>query len=109
MEIIQLCTENSDCDDNIFCNGVEYCDIICRSGPPPCKNESICNSQCNEETKNCYAPYGTSCDDGTWCNGLEYCDGNGNCLANSTTPCTLNIDNRCNTTCNEQERNCFAR
>ncbi len=51
-----LCRADSDCDDGVFCNGVERCatDIAsasangCNPGTPPCGSES-----CDEETDSC--------------------------------------------------------
>lgn len=41
-----VCTSSADCDDGIFCNGVESCDVIasqCRAGvPPTCDDGDSC-------------------------------------------------------------------
>jgi subtilisin family serine protease len=51
------CTSDSDCDDGIFCNGDETCDLApgggwCQSGLSPCENPAVC-----DEDKNiCHQP-----------------------------------------------------
>ncbi len=46
------CTLDGDCDDGVYCNGTETCDVaigICQAGPAPCQDMGTCN----EETKEC--------------------------------------------------------
>ncbi len=43
------CTVNSQCDDGLFCNGAERCDVmlgLCFAGTPPC-------DECDEPTRTC--------------------------------------------------------
>jgi hypothetical protein len=59
------CSRDSDCDDGLFCTGVETCDTgngTCVSGPLPCDSESVCdedNATCVEclETGDCEFGY----------------------------------------------------
>ena len=42
--LLTPCTQDSECSDGVFCNGVETCDGgICTTPPPPCSGASICN------------------------------------------------------------------
>ena len=75
------CTEDSDCDDGLYCNGAEFCHPVgeCRRPPAPdCDDDDDCTiDTCIEETDSCdhvmedgdsdgYAPEscgGDDCDD----------------------------------------------
>ena len=67
------CTDNSDCDDGLFCNGAETCDIpsgTCQAGTPPaCNDGQFCNGTetCNETTDQCDPGTPPDCDDGVGC------------------------------------------
>ena len=74
------CTQDAECDDGVFCTGVERCiDDVCEPGTPPAN--------------------GTSCSDGDACNGLETCQ-SGSCTpgappdCDDSNPCT---DDSCDT------------
>ena len=60
------CEFNMDCDDGVFCNGLEYC-----------------------ADHECQAPYSVACpSDGLYCNGIETCDEAGNkCLSTDVPKC----------------------
>lgn len=46
------CTTDSDCDDGLWCNGVETCDgSVCTNPSPPCSGLETCN----EDTDTCEA------------------------------------------------------
>ncbi len=74
------CTINAECDDGLFCNGAETCDVgsgTCQSGAPPaCDNGLFCDGveSCNEATDSCDAGTPPTCDDGLFCNGAESCN-----------------------------------
>ena len=60
------CTDDNDCDDGLYCNGIEMCDqFLCAEGEP------------------------VSCpDDGEWCNGDELCvEEEGGQCASAGDPC----------------------
>jgi len=87
------CVSDGDCDDGIFCNGVESCDLgthscVAVSACPPSFPPTICN----EITDTC-DPYCTSdydCNDGVFCNGIESCNlGTNLCAAVSACPATI--------------------
>ncbi|MBI4719448.1 MAG: hypothetical protein HY763_16760, partial [Planctomycetes bacterium] len=70
-----------DCDDGLFCTGVESCDPItgeCVSGGDPC-GASGALAVCDEATDSCadsgiVCTVDADCDDGAFCNGIETCD-----------------------------------
>ncbi len=74
------CTVDADCDDGLFCNGAEICNVgtgVCEAGTPPaCDNGLFCDGaeSCNESTDSCDAGTPPVCDDGAFCNGTESCD-----------------------------------
>lgn len=58
------CTQDADCDDSAYCNGIESCVVgSCQSGPPPCGGGA-----CDEPTDSCTS----ICGDGT-CDAGETC------------------------------------
>jgi hypothetical protein len=62
VDIFNPCASNTDCDDGIFCNGVEICQNgLCLSTSNPCLNGATCNNTCNENAKNCLASCESSC------------------------------------------------
>ena len=103
---LDACTENDACaegvcagtalvcDDELFCNGTETCDVAtgCVAGTAPCV---AVTESCNEDTDACdtVCTDDAGCDDGVFCNGAETCDltdpANGVCAA-STDPCVDN-------------------
>lgn len=92
------CIEDYDCDDGIWCNGIETCDIMrytCMNGSHPCINSKIFSKIifiCNEEKRVCnvniHCFNDDDCNDNFHCNGIEKCD---------------LIKNRCMTTSNSCE------
>lgn len=88
------CTEDADCDDGMFCNGVESCDVesgLCvalSSCPPFLDGCVIRGGLCDEATDSCLdQPNHGDCDDGLFCNGVESCDvATGSCVALSSCP-----------------------
>ena len=109
-----LCTQNSDCNDGLACNGVETCDIpngTCQAGTPPNCNglTNQCNvGTCSEPTGSCVAtpvPNNTPCNSGDTCSIPDTCqsgtciaggggdsDGDGICDADDNCPNTPNPD-----------------
>lgn len=71
------CEDDSDCDDALFCNGLERCaNGLCTTGSFPCDS----GQGCREHSDSC-GPCGADaeCDDGLYCNGVEVCGGGGVC------------------------------
>ncbi|UCG34061.1 MAG: hypothetical protein JSU68_05380, partial [Phycisphaerales bacterium] len=79
----------TDCDDGLWCNGMETCVAgTCQPGTPPdCSDGLECTvDSCDEENDLCVnTPDDTVCDDGLWCNGAETCDVELGCV-NGTPP-----------------------
>ena len=66
------------CDDGLFCNGLEFCDMGgCQTGADPCPDDTLfCNGleSCNETDDVCFHT-GTPCpDDDEFCNGVPVCE-----------------------------------
>jgi len=88
------CTKDADCDDGIFCNGVESCDVdtglcVALSSCPPFLDGCVVRGGiCDEATDTCLDdPDDAACDDGVFCNGVESCDvATGTCVAIGSCP-----------------------
>ena len=67
------CTSDPDCDDGLFCNGIEYClGSTCRYGLDPCPY-----GLCNEDLDQC-----ETCDNDGVCEPGEDCDNcSGDCIS----------------------------
>ncbi len=74
------CTSNADCDDGLFCNGDETCNLgtgLCEAGTTvDCDDGVGCtDDSCNEGTNSCdNDPNNGLCDNGLFCDGSETCD-----------------------------------
>jgi hypothetical protein len=110
------CKSDAECDDGIFCNGIETCNAyakatstkppvngVCQSGiPVDCSDGVDCTvDSCNEDADSCvntaddeYCP-----DDGKFCNGTEFCDAEQGCISTGN-PCAAG------TACNEEKDSC---
>ena len=125
------------CDDGLFCTETDECDGEgdCVGFDDPCASGGECNETCNEDTDDCFDPFGTACGDGTAddCTDPDTCDGAGSCQDNHappTTPCDDGLfctetdecdgagicvgtgdpcagGSECNQTCNEVTGDCF--
>ena len=88
---VEGCSTNTDCDDGLYCNGVEICnDGTCQNGTPvDCIDSIGCTDDaCNEDNDACEnVPNNDNCDDGVFCNGLETCDASSDCLAGTPVAC----------------------
>jgi hypothetical protein len=70
---------DSFCDDGVFCNGAERCDVMrgCRAGVAPVVEDGVsCTLDACEEGLGAvvHTPRDAFCDDGRFCNGVERCD-----------------------------------
>ena len=84
------CTSDEDCQDSLFCNGLESCsDGRCYPGLPPCSFGETCSEAlgCVPVTSTCSTS--EECDDGVFCNGEEFCE-MGLCFPGSP-PCDLGL------------------
>ncbi len=78
------CTVDADCDDGLYCDGVETCtDAECVAGTSPCAADEVCD-ETNEACVECLAD--ADCDDAVFCNGAETCGADNTCVA-GTDPC----------------------
>ena len=88
------CSEDAECDDGCYCNGVEACTGgECVVGTDPYENEvgpdtgapldiACTDEACLEETNACFhMPNHAVCSDGLACNGYEQCDRRMGCVA----------------------------
>ena len=79
------CTENADCDNDLFCDGIETCSSgFCKSGTPPVTNDGVSctDDSCNEASDQVlHTPNNGKCDDGAYCNGAETCHATNDCQA----------------------------
>lgn len=114
------CSTDAECDNLVFCDGVERCDPTlgdpvtgCRAGTPPsCNDGASCTvDSCNEATKSCtHTPQHAACDDAQFCNGAETCDpAKGDpvtgCAAGSAVDCDDGV--ACTTdSCSESSTSC---
>ena len=73
------CHADNDCDDGLFCNGAETCDLdtgLCHGGPPPIVDDAVdCTVDvCSEAAAGVtHTPANARCSDGLFCNGFEIC------------------------------------
>lgn len=70
------CADDAECDDGLWCTGVEECiDNLCHRGNDPCPGQ-----MCDEAGQKCVdCLEDAHCDDGLYCNGAEVCDEAGAC------------------------------
>ncbi|MGB0715615.1 MAG: cohesin domain-containing protein, partial [Phycisphaerae bacterium] len=103
-------TDDSACDNGIFCDGAETCDadLGCQAGSvPTCDDQIACTvDTCSPNTDAClHVPVSELCKDGIFCNGVEVCDPAVGCVDGpdpecaDNLPCTLDV-------CHEEDREC---
>ncbi len=67
----------SDCDDQVFCNGLEQCvEGLCSAGAPPEVDDGVACTEdhCDElQGRVRHVPLDWLCSDGLFCNGAERC------------------------------------
>lgn len=72
------CSTDEDCDDDLYCNGVETCvNTLCQPGEAvDCSDTIGCTADaCDEETDSCTNEESNElCQDDDLCNGEEICD-----------------------------------
>jgi hypothetical protein len=108
------CTLDEECDDGVYCNGAETCDVgtgLCHAGIGPCPDDELfCNGEesCDEASNTCKhagnpcksgftcdedddvcvgCSIDEDCDDGLYCNGAETCDIGSTICQTGTEPC----------------------
>jgi len=84
------CTGDAECDDGLYCNGVEVCNAgSCEAGTPVTCDDGIgCTvDSCDETADACdYSPDDAFCDNGLFCDGAETCSATLGCQVGSD-PC----------------------
>jgi hypothetical protein len=84
------CSNDAQCSDGQFCNGVEACVAGgCQAGSPVnCSDGVTCTADsCNESTDSCtHTLQDAACNDGLFCNGTESCTAGG-CQAGTPIDC----------------------
>ncbi|UCC32068.1 MAG: S8 family serine peptidase, partial [Phycisphaerales bacterium] len=86
------CLSDGECDDFLFCTGVETCDAYghCQPGTAPdCDDGVTCtDDSCNEGTDSCdNVANDANCDNGLYCDGVETCHPLLDCQAGTTVDC----------------------
>ncbi len=86
-------TNDTLCDNGLFCDGVEICDVLldCQPGPAVnCDDGVGCTTVdvCDEVNDVCVnTPSDAFCDNGQFCDGVETCDSILDCLAGVVVSC----------------------
>ncbi len=112
-ESTDLCihtANNAACNDGLFCNGTETCNLTlgCQAGTAPnCADAVSCTADtCNEATDQCvHTPNDTLCNDGLFCNGTETCNLTLGCQAGTAPNCADAVSCTADT-CNEATDQC---
>ncbi len=105
----QPCTTDGECDDSVYCNGLEQCIAgVCAQGPAVmCDDGVSCTlDSCVESVQACaHVPDGTACDNSIFCDGVETCDPVLGCVAGIPVTCDDGLV--CTTdSCNEVTDTC---
>jgi subtilisin family serine protease len=98
LQELNACDTSAECDDGIFCNGVETCsDGACAAGRLPCGGSLPVCDETNERCVECFTS--ADCNDGVFCNGVETCSGTtcaaGTVACGGDTPGCDETDDRC--------------
>jgi hypothetical protein len=72
------CASDDDCDDGLFCNGVESCSSegsvsVCVAGTDPCEASQTCDDDIDECVSDAECASDDDCADDLFCNGDETC------------------------------------
>ena len=88
---VPSCEADPDCDDGLYCNGVEDCvSGSCVAGTPvSCDDGVACTDDaCNEGTDSCdNTPNDAACDNGLFCDGAETCHASLDCQGGTAPDC----------------------
>lgn len=108
-KVVVVFNGNADCDDGLYCNGVETCSNgNCVAGTPPNCNDGIsCTVDSCDETNNVckHVANNAACNDGQYCNGSEVCNLTQGCKPGTAPNCSDGV--ACTTdTCNEANDTC---
>ncbi len=86
------CATDADCDDGVYCNGVETCSAAgycLAAAATDCDDGVACTvDACNEAAGACdHTPSDAACDNGMFCDGSETCDALLGCQAGAPPTC----------------------
>ncbi|MCP4572183.1 MAG: hypothetical protein GY838_07485, partial [bacterium] len=91
VKTVAACTIDPDCDDGLYCNGVETCNAgTCQNGTAvTCDDGVACtDDSCNEGTDSCeFTTNDANCANGLYCDGDETCDAVLGCQAGTAPNC----------------------
>jgi hypothetical protein len=111
---VQECVLDGDCEDGLFCTGVDTCSAgTCVHPGDPCPGpdgDVDCAESCDEGADTCSAADldGSICDDSLFCNGADTCSG-GVCGSHTGDPCPgPDGDVDCAESCDEGGDSCTA-
>jgi len=98
-ELLDACVNDprdSFCDDELWCDGAEVCDVDlgCVDGEAPnCDDGVSCTSDaCDEDNDWCvYTADDSQCDNGLWCDGSETCHVEDGCLSGTAPECADDV------------------
>ncbi|MGB2985870.1 MAG: agmatine deiminase family protein, partial [Phycisphaerae bacterium] len=103
------CTVPADCDDGLYCNGVEDCvGGNCVPGTAVDCNDGVActDDSCNEGTDSCdNVANDANCDNGLYCDGAETCDLDYDCQPGTAIDCDDSVDCT-DDSCNEGTDSC---
>ncbi|MEC8024614.1 MAG: MopE-related protein, partial [Myxococcota bacterium] len=93
-QIVTHTPSNAICDNGLFCDGVETCDVEdgCITGAAPVGDDGVACTQdvCDEALDTfVHNPNDSVCDDGKLCNGSETCDPDSGCVPGTD---AINVD-----------------
>ena len=111
-DVVVNTTDDSNCDDGLFCNGAETCHatLDCQAGFSPCSDGVGCTLDgCDEPSDSCVnSPSDMQCDDGQACNGAETCDATLGCQSELPVDCE-ELDDDCSFgTCSDDDGGCIS-
>ena len=89
--LLRPCASDAECDDGLYCNGLEVCSAAGTCAPGAavaCADRVDCTvDRCDEATDRCASvPNDSLCDDGLFCTGEERCDPARGCV-DGVDPC----------------------
>jgi hypothetical protein len=104
------CAANSECDDQLYCNGVETCgaDGMCSYGQAPIITDNVgCTvDACDEDNDTVtHVANDSLCDNALYCDGNETCDPTFDCVEGNAPTCGPN-DNCTLYSCSEATEDC---
>lgn len=106
------CSVDADCDNGLWCDGTETCDLnlnggTCVAGSASCTAQQTCdeaNDICNDVS--CVTD--SDCDNGLYCDGVEFCNENNECEFGTPVICEDGLFCNGISTCDEDIDSCVT-